>query len=52
MQQAKVQFGTPMDGIDFGLKTFNSRYVEIYVDDVDRADWQDGLRASAAVLAR
>jgi hypothetical protein len=50
MSQSKVQFATPMDGIDFGLKTFNSRYVELYVEDVDRADWQDALRASAAAL--
>ncbi len=49
---AKVLNGTPMDGIDYALQTFGSRYVELYVDDVDRSDWQSGLRASATKLAQ
>ncbi|HEU4593288.1 MAG TPA: hypothetical protein VFS13_20460 [Steroidobacteraceae bacterium] len=49
---AKVMNGTPMDGIDYALQNFGSRYVELYVDDVDRPDWQAGLRAAAAKLAQ
>jgi dienelactone hydrolase len=47
----KVQHATTMDGIDFALRTYNSRYAELYVDDVDRGDWHAGLRAAAAALA-
>lgn len=43
--------GTPIDGVDYALQTFGARYVELYVDDVDRADWQPGLRAAATKLA-
>jgi dienelactone hydrolase len=46
----KVQNGTPMDGIDFAFSAYNSRYVELYVNDVDRTDWHAGLRAAAATL--
>jgi dienelactone hydrolase len=49
---AKVMNGTPMDGIDYALQNFGSRYVELYVDDVDRSDWQPGLRAAATRLAQ
>jgi hypothetical protein len=49
---AKVANGTPMDGIDFALRSFGSRYVELYVDDVDRLDWRPGLRAAASRLAQ
>jgi dienelactone hydrolase len=49
---AKVLNGTPMDGIDYARQTFGSRYVELYVDDVDRLDWEAPLRASANTLAQ
>lgn len=50
--QAKVLNGTPMDGIAYGLETFDARYVELYVEDVDRVDWHAGLRSAAAALAK
>ena len=49
---AKVMNGTPMDGLEYALQAFDSRYAELYVDDVDRLDWQPGLRASASKLAQ
>lgn len=48
---AKLLNGTPMDGVDYALQTFGARYVELYVDDVDRLDWEAPLRAAANKLA-
>lgn len=49
---SKVLNGTPMDGIDYALQTFGSRYAELYVDDVDRTDWEASLRAAANRVAQ
>jgi dienelactone hydrolase len=49
---SKVLNGTPMDGIDHALQSFGSRYVELYVDDIDRSDWEAPLRSSANRLAQ
>ncbi len=49
---AKLLNGTPMDGLDYALQTFGSRYAELYVDDIDRADWEAPLRVAANRVAQ
>jgi hypothetical protein len=49
-QADKVRYGTPMDGIEYALQNFDSRYVELYVDDVDNLEWQPGLSGWATTL--
>lgn len=40
----KVKNGTPMDGMEFAMDKFDSQYFEVYIWDIERKDWQAGLK--------
>ncbi|RDV27494.1 hypothetical protein DXV75_05555 [Alteromonas aestuariivivens] len=46
----KVANGSPMDGMDYAMKAFDSQYFEVYTWDLERKDWQAGLKQFQEIL--